>query len=95
METIYGIKALTRPLRCPVATMGMFDGVHLGHQKIIECVKYHAMKEKGMSIIITFDRHPKNLLENRPHSYITSLEHRLSLFERLGVDISIVLNFNQ
>ncbi len=95
METIYGIKKLTRPLHYPVATIGMFDGVHEGHQKIIECVKHHAMKEKGMSVIITFDRHPKNLLENRPPSFITSLEHRLSLFERLGVDISVVLHFNQ
>lgn len=95
LETIYGIKELARKIHNPVATLGVFDGVHRGHQKIIETVKQHAGREKGESVVITFDRHPKNVIESRPPSFITTLEHRLVLFERLGVDHTVVLAFDQ
>lgn len=95
METIYGINTLTRKIPYPVATIGMFDGVHRGHQKIIENIKHHASANHGESVIITFNRHPKNLLENRPSSFITSLEHRLALFDQLGVDHTVVLAFDK
>lgn len=44
---------------------------------------------------MTFDRHPKSFLSKRQQSCITSLEHRLVLFEQLGVDITVVLEFNK
>lgn len=92
METIYGIKELTG-IYNPVVTLGMFDGVHRGHQRIIEEVRFHALEKKGKSVVITFDRHPKSVIKNRPPSFITSLEHRLVLFERLGVDYTVVVTF--
>lgn len=95
METIYGRKELTGKIHYPVATIGMFDGVHRGHQKIIECIRHNALQKKGESVVITFDRHPKNIIENRPPSFITSLEHRLKLFEHFGVDHTVVLRFDQ
>ncbi|MDN3514804.1 MAG: bifunctional riboflavin kinase/FAD synthetase [Candidatus Brocadia sp.] len=95
METIYGIKDLTRKIQYPVATIGMFDGVHRGHQKIIECVRHSALSKKGESVVITFDRHPKSITENRHPSFITSLKHRLTLLERQGVDRTIVFQFDQ
>lgn len=95
METIYGIKELPGKINYPVATIGMFDGVHRGHQKIIECIRHYALIGKGKSVVITFDRHPKSVTENRPPSFITSMEHRLSLLERLGVDYVVVLQFDQ
>ena len=73
----------------------MFDGVHLGHQKVIECVNRFAAEKQGKSVVITFDRHPKSITENRPASFITSLNHRLSLLERLGVNNAVVLGFDQ
>lgn len=95
METIYGIREFARKMNYPVVTIGMFDGVHRGHQKIIECTKHHARTNNGESVVITFDRHPKTTIENRPPSFITSLEHRLALFERLGVDYTVVLPFER
>lgn len=95
MEKIYGIKELTGKVHNPVATLGMFDGVHRGHRKIIESVRHHALEKNGKSVVITFDRHPKTLIENRTPSFITSLEHRLALFEQLGVDYAVVLTFNK
>jgi len=95
LETIYELKESTRKLHYPVATIGMFDGVHLGHKKIIDTIRHYALEKKGESVVITFDRHPKNITENRPPSFLTSLQHRLTLFERLGVDLAVVLTFDQ
>ena len=95
METIYGRKELTRKIHYPVATIGMFDGVHRGHQKIIECIRHNAIQKNGESVVITFDRHPKNIIENRPPSFIPSLEHRLKLYELCGVEHTRVLSCDQ
>ncbi|MFQ5688173.1 MAG: riboflavin kinase, partial [Candidatus Scalindua sp.] len=95
MEIITGIKKIEKKLNWPVVTLGMFDGVHLGHQKVIQKTIDLASKENGESIILTFDRHPKSFLSQKQQSCITSLEHRLALFDQLGVDISIVLEFDK
>ena len=54
-------KGIDQKIHYPVATIGMFDGVHRGHQKIIECIRHNALQKKGESVVITFDRHPKTL----------------------------------
>ncbi len=95
MDTIFGIRKLGRRLTWPVVTLGMFDGVHLGHQKVIEKIVSLANKTNGESIVLTFDRHPRSFLSKKPQSCITSLEHRLVLFERLGVDITVVVKFDK
>ncbi|MCR4289238.1 MAG: bifunctional riboflavin kinase/FAD synthetase [Candidatus Scalindua sp.] len=95
MDTIFGIKQIQKKLTCPVVTLGVFDGVHSGHQKIIQKTINLAIKKNGESIILTFDRRPKSVLSQTQQSCITSLEHRLVLFEQLGVDISVVLEFNK
>jgi riboflavin kinase / FMN adenylyltransferase len=95
LDTISGIKKIEKKLNWPVVTLGVFDGVHLGHQKVIKKTINLANKENGESIILTFDRHPKSFLSHKQQSCITSLEHRLVLFDQLGVDISIVLEFDK
>ncbi len=95
MDTIFGIKQIQKKLAWPVVTLGVFDGVHSGHQKVIQKTIDLANKKSGESIILTFDRHPKSVLSQTQQSCITSLEHRLVLFEQLGVDISVVLEFDK
>ncbi len=95
MDKIFGIKKLQRGFSWPVVTLGMFDGIHLGHQKVIEKIVNLANKKNGKSIVLTFDRHPRSFLSKTPQSCLTSLEHRLVLFERLGVDITVVLKFDK
>lgn len=95
MDTVFGVRKIKTKLTWPVVTLGMFDGVHLGHQKVIKKIVSLTGKKKGKSIILTFDRHPGSFLLKKPQTCITSLEHRLVLFERLGVDITVVLNFNK
>ncbi len=95
MDTIFGIKQIQKKLAWPVVTLGVFDGVHSGHQRVIQKTIDLANKKNGESIILTFDRHPKSVLSQTQQSCITSLEHRLVLFEQLGVDISVVLEFDK
>ena len=94
MDTCFARGKLPRELRWPILTIGFFDGVHLGHQKVLGRIIRWAKEKGGESVVITFDRHPKSFLTNRPQSSITSLEHRLVLLERLGVDLTVVLEFN-
>lgn len=94
MKTIYGIKELNGSIHNPVATLGMFDGVHRGHQEIINSVRRLALEKRGESVVITFNRHPKTVIDKRSPSFITSLAHRLALLERLEVDHTVVLEFD-
>lgn len=76
-----------------VATVGVFDGVHLGHFHVLREVVSRA-KESGLkSVMVTFADHPKSVLIGRAPATVTSLEHRLLLFRRAGIDATLVLRF--
>jgi riboflavin kinase / FMN adenylyltransferase len=73
-----------------VLTIGTFDGVHLGHQKI-----FHSMKTYGKNhkkVVITFDFSPKQSLIE--YKRIIPLEERLTFFEKNLIDIAIVIDFS-
>jgi riboflavin kinase/FMN adenylyltransferase len=96
MKTIYGIGNLKRPFRNAALSIGVFDGVHLGHQALIKRTVRRARALKGDAVVMTFDPHPVQVLH--PQQYvplISTLEHRLSLIERLGVDACIVIRFTK
>lgn len=77
-----------------LAAIGSFDGVHRGHQKIITTLRaWRAESNAPAAGIITFREHPRKTLEGRSPDLVTTLEHRLVLFERLGVDFAWVLEF--
>ncbi len=78
-----------------IATIGVFDGVHKGHQSVIEQVVNLAKTRNLKSCVITFSGHPKKVLRGQAPSTVTSLEHRLRLFELLDVELVLVLSFNQ
>jgi riboflavin kinase/FMN adenylyltransferase len=94
MLRIHGKVELPRPLKKPVVTLGVFDGVHLGHQQLIRELIRWAREIGGESVVLTFDPHPQVVISEVPASLITSLEHRLVLFEQLGVDVCAVIEFN-
>ena len=62
MEIIPGIDHLNRPFVNPVVTLGNFDGVHLGHQKIFTKIKEEAARVDGEAVVITFEPHPLKVL---------------------------------
>lgn len=83
-----------RSLGRPVVTIGTFDGVHKGHRRVLADLRRWADELAAKSLVVTFDRNPKTLTRRQPTPCITSLEHRLVLFERLGIDACAVLQFN-
>ncbi len=79
-----------------VLTVGTFDGVHLGHKKIIEFLVDIAKKTSSRSVIVTFEPHPRMVLvDKKSIGILTTLEEKISLFENLGVNIVLVINFNK
>ena len=76
-----------------VATLGVFDGVHVGHEHILREVVCQARARGAVGVVITLDRHPHRVLHGLPEPFITSLEHRLRLFEELGLDYCMIIRF--
>lgn len=97
MEIIYGsskVKALG--LKNPVITIGNFDGVHLGHQKILKKTIQRAQALGGESVVYTFYPHPLKVV--RPESEplrITTFEEKVSIIESIGIDYLICENFTK
>ena len=80
---------------CAIVTLGVFDGVHVGHTAILQHVVGEARKRGCRAGVVTFDRHPAALLGATPRPAITSLEHRIRLFEALGLDLCVVVAFTE
>jgi len=76
-------------------TLGVFDGVHGGHQRVLCETVAWARAQEGESVVVTFDRHPKSVITHMHPPMITSLRHRLVLFEALGIDVCVVLWFDE
>lgn len=94
MLRCFGKNTPVFPGRRPVATLGMFDGVHRGHQAILRATVDKARALGVPSLAFTFDIHPRAVVapETAP-AMITSLEHRLLLLEQFGLDGVCVLAF--
>jgi riboflavin kinase/FMN adenylyltransferase len=86
-----------KPVNNAVVTIGTFDGVHLGHQKIIQRIKALANTEKGETVIVTFYPHPRAVLNPGDTSLklIDTLEEKIQLLENFGIDHLIVQPFTK
>jgi len=80
--------------RRPAVSIGVFDGVHRGHRHVLEELRALADKGGGEAVVVTFDTHPRAILEGGAPTPILSLDHRLLLLDRLGVDATVVLPFD-
>ncbi len=76
-----------------MATVGVFDGVHLGHFHVLREVLSRAKASQMHPVMVTFADHPKSVLLGRAPATITSLQHRLLLFRRAGMEATLVLPF--
>lgn len=78
----------------PVATIGNFDGIHLGHQRLLARLQTAAQERGTSSMVITFEPHPvKVLAPQRDFPLIQPYAEKLQLMERLGVDTAVVIRF--
>ncbi len=94
MQIIVGIDHLKRSFRNPVITLGNFDGVHLGHQKIFSRVKEEASKFDGEGIVITFEPHPlKILAPERFLPLLTPFKKKMMLIEKSGIETVLCIEF--
>ena len=80
----------------PVAlAIGVFDGVHLGHQAVIGAAVEHSVRHAGTAVVLTFDPHPLRVL--RPQQaprLLCSTRHKLRLLERMGITHAVVCTFD-
>jgi riboflavin kinase/FMN adenylyltransferase len=81
----------------PVLTIGTYDGVHLGHQKIIHYLNSKAKEVGGESVVFTFHPHPRMVLHPDDHNLelIQTIDERIEKLEKAGVDHLIVFPFSK
>jgi riboflavin kinase/FMN adenylyltransferase len=96
LRVVRGSAALEAPFESCVLTAGNFDGVHVGHQRIMATVTSRARALAGTSVVYTFDPHPRRVLapESAPR-LLTTLEQKLELLSELGVDAVVVEPFDR
>lgn len=77
--------------------MGVFDGLHLGHQEVIKAAVNGAESSGGMSGVLTFEPHPIQVIspENAPRRIFSSLEQKEILLDSFGVEVLLVLRFDE
>ena len=93
MEVIHNIKNY-RPKKPAILTIGTFDGVHIGHKKIIHNLVSKAKKEDLCALVLTFFPHPRMVLQKDTQlKMIDTLEEKRKLLETLGVEFLIVQPF--
>lgn len=89
-------RGLKARIRSSVVTIGMFDGVHKGHQKILRTVAQDARRLRAQSLVITFERHPQTVMGQRERlGMITTNPQKLRLFEKLGIQRALLVPFNK
>jgi riboflavin kinase/FMN adenylyltransferase len=80
---------------CSFVTVGVFDGVHLGHQRIIGGLVEAAHAQGHSAVAVTFDPHPASVLSDRPPSLLTTVGERIGLLAQLGLDTMAILPFTE
>ncbi|HAM53395.1 MAG TPA: riboflavin biosynthesis protein RibF [Nitrospiraceae bacterium] len=96
MVVIRGLESLKKKYRDVVLTIGNFDGVHRGHQKIFRNVVERARALNGTAMAITFDPHPAHVLApERGSRMLTTFDAKARLLDFFGIDIVLCINFTK
>lgn len=94
MKREIGLEVVQRDDRA-VVTVGTFDGVHLAHQAILEYVMQRAHTRQGPSTVVTFDPHPRSVLQGKDISLLTTIGERGDVLEAMGLDRLVVITFTE
>lgn len=95
MRVHYGFNDLP-VIERPVVTIGSYDGVHAGHRQLLERIMVLAAQKGGESVVMTFSPHPRTVLEKCSDvKLLTSLDEKITILDRIGIDHLIVIPFDK
>jgi riboflavin kinase/FMN adenylyltransferase len=95
MDIYNDLKEIPHPFPRAHVTIGNFDGVHLGHQKLFDQVVARARQHRGVSVAITFDPHPLKVLGPQGIRLISTTPQKIELIERAGIDVLVIIPFSR
>jgi riboflavin kinase/FMN adenylyltransferase len=96
MRRYHSLNDIDVPLNSCVITVGMFDGLHLGHKSVLQKVKEISEIENIPSVVLTFSNHPQTLFNPDAVNYVlSSLDDKISRLDDWGIDIVISVPFDQ
>jgi riboflavin kinase/FMN adenylyltransferase len=79
----------------PVVSVGSFDGVHLGHQFLLNELIEWSRREHAPAVVVTFRMHPREYMTGKPVPALNTPEHKLRLLAKAGVDAVLLLDFDE
>ncbi len=96
METYFGLESLPK-LTSTAVSIGSYDGLHRGHLELINAVKSAAQRSHSQSVVITFDPHPRYVIEGNdcPLQLLSSLDQKIKTLDEIGIDYLVVIPFNE
>ncbi len=95
MIIVRNIDGITETITSSCVTIGNFDGVHKGHQKLIRLACSRAKTKDMTSVVVTFDPHPLRVLRDDEPPFITLTEQKLELISQCGPQVCLLLNFTK
>lgn len=96
MQVIEGLGNIGK-IKNSIVTQGTFDGVHTGHLKILKSIVTLAKKDNCKSVLLTFNPHPRQILQNNESSIklLTTFDEKLELLKSTGLDYIVVIPFDK
>lgn len=95
MKIISGFENLYSLSKETIVALGNFDGVHLGHKRILESLSRKADELGLLSMVLTFSPHPENILGEKKIKMIQTLDQRLEEIEKFGIQAALVIPFDK
>ncbi len=96
MQIAYSLEEVPQSATPFALTIGSYDGLHLGHQAVLEYLVQTARKQNLNSAVLTFSNHPSTVLRpTHPTPLVCMPEHKLKLFEKASIDMVILLPFTK
>jgi len=96
MKVLRSLDGVDRPPSPAVATIGVFDGVHVGHRRIVQRLVDEAAAREAVPVLFTFEPHPRTVLADaRSPRILTTLDEKTRILGDLGVVITFVLRFDR
>jgi riboflavin kinase / FMN adenylyltransferase len=96
MRLVYSLGEIDKSVLPIFLTIGNFDGLHLGHQAVLEHVIQKAKQQQTLTSVLTFSNHPSTILSPmNPIPLLCSTEHKIQLLEQASIDLVILLPFTK